>query len=456
MASESDTSAKALEGVDERVLKSGVTLFTVDAHAAGSLTEILSRMKRAISLNPTAYVRIRFQKQHTALRSAIKKECIQFFDDRSTFPFFEIGLVPHAGSLEAEGAAIDKVIFPFMKSIPDSDRNVLPKIVSALMKAYYTSPENVIYQDPIYGFIARWLHIETYKSGRVKTQMPFIETEKYVKIPEDISNAPLEGYHDHPDLSSTHVDDNLHVYIPVIRYQHGMSRGGYYTDAQDDHQTDHAKHAEPKKWCGTFYYLEPGSSTFLRVRTYTVFRNKYDAYCNLKKLVPFSMIQDDLSALYDNPDFDPIIFKVFAHYDRVYFEYTSQVLKLFISTIAGTRHLTLDIFYQAKELFKDYMLKGRVVALTPYIRADPITGMMIDDHSHTSSYIDQAYADEDRFDQVICLLAKTAGIDCLILTHMAGKTRIVSEVLDTRSRTDSFDNVYRLKTRGKDEKNEKK
>ena len=41
--------------------------------------------------------------------------------------------------------------------------------------------------------------------------------------------------------------------------------------------------------------------------------------------------------------------------------------------------------------------------------------------------------------------ARELGIECIVLTHMAGKTRIVSEVLDTRVRDISFANVFKRK-----------
>ena len=51
------------------------------------------------------------------------------------------------------------------------------------------------------------------------------------------------------------------------------------------------------------------------------------------------------------------------------------------------------------------------------------------------------YAIEDCLDQVICKLARKLDLDILILTDMIGSHQIVTEILDTRSRQDSFKNL---------------
>jgi hypothetical protein len=50
----------------------------------------------------------------------------------------------------------------------------------------------------------------------------------------------------------------------------------------------------------------------------------------------------------------------------------------------------------------------------------------------------ELYAQEDDLDQPICIFAKKRNIDILILTHMVGSSQVVTEILDTRDRTDSF------------------
>jgi hypothetical protein len=48
------------------------------------------------------------------------------------------------------------------------------------------------------------------------------------------------------------------------------------------------------------------------------------------------------------------------------------------------------------------------------------------------------YAKEDAFDQPICREASKKGIDLVIFTHMAGSFQVVTEVLDTKPREDTF------------------
>jgi hypothetical protein len=51
------------------------------------------------------------------------------------------------------------------------------------------------------------------------------------------------------------------------------------------------------------------------------------------------------------------------------------------------------------------------------------------------------YAVEDFLDQPICKVASKINLNVLILLNMAGKTRAVTEVMDTRKRKISFDNL---------------
>src|SRR6185437_4606247 len=48
----------------------------------------------------------------------------------------------------------------------------------------------------------------------------------------------------------------------------------------------------------------------------------------------------------------------------------------------------------------------------------------------------------DRFDQMICTMAKRQGIDTLIFQHEMGSHRSVSEILDTRD--DSYQHLIRI------------
>lgn len=49
---------------------------------------------------------------------------------------------------------------------------------------------------------------------------------------------------------------------------------------------------------------------------------------------------------------------------------------------------------------------------------------------------------EDAYDDILCKTAANSGLTCVILKHMISDTRLVTEVLDVRSRKESFSNLY--------------
>lgn len=420
------------QGIVINTLKSGNRLVTIDNDVYTSLESIIEIMERYVDLYPDAYLRIKWNAER---KNKVKREMRNYFNDHGTFLLFNSKFIPHAGSLEHLSASIDKVIYPFISNLPkkapfitNSNKRNVSIVIKALLDAHYTSHRSVIHQDPIYGFLGKWIGIETYESGRTKTDLPFIKNKKPIKTKESVTRIAFEGYEEHPHLSKVYVDANGAIYLPVIRYQYGMTRGGYYSEE-----------SENKSWCGTFYYYEKEASTLLYAKTYTVFRNKYDAFYQLKKLVPVHTIYERLQQLGEEVE----TLKAYSHYHPLFSdEYTSNVINFFMEVMLGTRIKTLETYHKAKMLFNDYALRGKKVYLTPSVYADPEIGSLVDEITQSKRYITQAYADEDRFDQAICFLAKDLGIECIILTHMAGKTRIVSEVLDTRNRQESFNSIF--------------
>jgi hypothetical protein len=70
--------------------------------------------------------------------------------------------------------------------------------------------------------------------------------------------------------STINLDGIIWNVIPVSRYASGMSKGLFFDsgDAQ-------------KEYCGTFYYYEPESTTYLAYKTKRIFFNKYDCQLTL-------------------------------------------------------------------------------------------------------------------------------------------------------------------------------
>lgn len=194
--------------------------------------------------------------------------------------------------------------------------------------------------------------------------------------------------------------------VPITRYGDGMSKGLYY-DSYDE-----------KLHCGTFYYYEPESTTYLVAKTFRVYRNKYEA---MKELYA----QFNLKADLDNP----------RH-------------QLDNENVALNRR-NFEIF---KRYFKDRQSLPADMKMTFNEYTDPYAGDEgLPDYDDAIARLPQRrryigvlvglYAAEDKYDQPLCKIARENGIEIIILTDMIGSHQIVIEVLDTRSRQISFSNL---------------
>lgn len=76
----------------------------------------------------------------------------------------------------------------------------------------------------------------------------------------------------------------------------------------------------------------------------------------------------------------------------------------------------------------------------------PLLYKMLDPSFDPEVYDKSLYEVEDMFDQGLCHYAREKGYDAVILTHMTGTNRLVSEVLDTRNRDDSFNFLETIKS----------
>jgi len=179
---------------------------------------------------------------------------------------------------------------------------------------------------------------------------------------------------------------NENEFIPVTRYAEGMSKGLYYKRDNDTNQ-----------YCGTFYYFEPESTTFLRVDPKRVLKaiDKVDA---------------------------------------------AQKLGL-------PKHIYTS--YRVAYLEQDLLISKREWEATwtkPYYNSTYYKGKNIaEDEVFYSAYKQNVYAIQDGLDQDICNAARKHGYDVIILEKMVGSRQIVTEVLDTRPREESFANLRFLK-----------
>lgn len=136
------------------------------------------------------------------------------------------------------------------------------------------------------------------------------------------------------------------------------------------------------RYCGTFYYHEPDSDVYLLCNDIMITRNKYSTAIELRNIIDKN--------------------------ESIDYEFKSELIE------------KLQTFEEEN------------INIIHLLETDMITNDV---------YNNIAYAIEDVFDQVICEGLKMIGVEVLILTHMAGYTRLVSEVLDTRQREYSLGNL---------------
>lgn len=197
-----------------------------------------------------------------------------------------------------------------------------------------------------------------YKSGRPKTDMLLYRNANSNRV-------PLASIVDGTWTTETWFT------IPVTRYSAGMQRALYYTNG------------DSSKFCGTFYYLEPESTTFLAYRTVLRSFNKTTAL-------------QELTTKIDN------------------------------------KKIVKEIRRVVKDKLLDDNLREHIEGVIP-------RDLMYRDINGNPIYDDNGiYAYEDDLDQLLCRTAAMVGYDIVILESMVGGFQVVTEVLDTRSRKDSF------------------
>jgi hypothetical protein len=184
--------------------------------------------------------------------------------------------------------------------------------------------------------------------------------------------------------------------LPVTRYASGMRRSLFYHEEEEE--------KEDVTYCGTFYYLEPDSTTFLAFNPNRVLiaSNKIDAMRRLDV----------------EPDIDENI----------------DIMDMWIDG-----ELPSDLMMTPRE-YIDAMLKHGLIDDSYMI----LSGGHLDMLPQTKVYcahLLELYASEDIYDQPLCNLAAEKGYDIVVLTGMVGSHQVVSEILDTRHRDDSFSSL---------------
>lgn len=200
-----------------------------------------------------------------------------------------------------------------------------------------------------------------YSSGRPITDMSIFQSPRNIVVSrKEIVSGRITP------------EDGVWECIPVTRYAKGMSRGLFYE--------------ETGCYCGTFYYLEKESTTFLAYSG-TVLKafNKLHAYGLLLK------------------------------------EYTGKD-QIFQNHLRKFKRKYPGVYQLLKQHLEGKMSKDLID---------------VDRNCYIGNKVG-LYGAEDDLDQPLCQLAALLGYQIVILENMVGSFQVVTEVLDVRSREDSF------------------
>jgi hypothetical protein len=224
----------------------------------------------------------------------------------------------------------------------------------------------------------RWLYPHRlYSSNRLKTDMSLFRTPGSNIGTMTNQTLEVDGYY-YSRLILEEGVSNEARYLPVTRYAKSIKTGLYHDCSE-------------KEYCGTFYYLEPESLTFLVANSFLVSQTKYSS----------------LKFILDNYEID----------SRDRFESEAIMAKYLGSN-------------------KNKAWESGQFGNTLLVASDGVDNSWF----YQGNTLD-LYAAEDVFDQQLCRLAQNVGIDIVILTRMVGSHQIVQEVLDTRTREQSFKNL---------------
>lgn len=219
-----------------------------------------------------------------------------------------------------------------------------------------------------------------YASNRPKTDMAMFQGGMSRVIKREDLQAGSDGD------SFVVLDGEIWYVLPVARYAAGMTKGLYF-----DQET-------PQDTCGTFYYLEPESTTFLAYKTRDTFFNK--TVCSLA-------------------------------FDGEAQKYSDAPIHEHISGVLPADLMMTPTEAMEKDVIKDY--EKILEQDTSFLSQKRYVG-----------YVGDLYAAEDYLDQDICVKGRERGLDVIVLTHMVGMYQVVTEILDTRGRTESFASLLYL------------
>jgi hypothetical protein len=240
--------------------------------------------------------------------------------------------------------------------------------------------------------------------------------------------------------------------VPVTRYAAGMSRGLYHGPSQSG-----------GSFCGTFYYvelpptymsgeapssltgnLESESSTYLAFRRALIARTKLVAMLQMEAMLGrHKTYIEGVTAPSEEEHIIHGFDESFLAYSLGYRDFAAGKKLSQLPRLPDDLMMTpLEVAAYTKEMDRHNKLHKISGPLQLYNRS--FTEEEIARLPQRKRYMGQLlgfYASEDSFDRDLCLLGKELGYDIIVFTHMPGSHQIVTELVDVRDRTTSFDSL---------------
>lgn len=222
-------------------------------------------------------------------------------------------------------------------------------------------------------------------------------------------------------LPSSNKPCNQGLYLPVLRYE----------------DLYHQKSKIEKEFCGTFYFFEPESEMMLNMGKVLICSNKVDCLFKLQPNIPinksfaFNAYLDIVNSIYGEGYFvDDIGIHNFPEdiVDKKEFKRQVESVLPLVTKISNNVNDIDSLFVNGK-LYNNFYEEIKV-----------------DDGELIEKYWGNKFASSwDYLDQILCNEARKQGYDTIILQRETGENRINTEILDVRSRVDSYSKLCSLK-----------
>lgn len=237
---------------------------------------------------------------------------------------------------------------------------------------------------------------------RIAYLNPKFEYPRYTQTRRPVTKMPFTGNHCVKDAK----------YLPVVRYE----------------ELYFGQHMSIKEEvCGTFYFYEPDSENYLNLGRVLIAANKVDAAIKLQININ-SSIQLFLEYKFTLKEWSKMLDK----FDLP----EAQEIQDYLTTLISKES---DIDLNTLSILDLYLpqpgnLVNKVNAVYEIIKRDKKEYMGYKLVSHF-----------DYLDQKICKAAQKEGYDTILLQREPGEQRANTEILDVRTRKQSYDNICKEK-----------